>query len=165
MIPQTRDRAVALSWLADGDPRLVEGVVAKDVRLRWRGGQRLHVKVKRRRTLDAVVIGVAEPPALVLGLFNDTGEIRTLGLCHLPSEAMRGVQPVIDRLGEPLGLMSRWGEQRGRLWRPLPPVLVAEVAASHVDRGRLRQPARFVRWRPDREPEGCRRDQLTLSHA
>ena len=34
-----------------GDTHLVEGVVAKNLRLRWRGGERLHVKVKRRRTL------------------------------------------------------------------------------------------------------------------
>jgi len=31
------NRGEALAWLEDGDPDLVEGVVAKNLRLRWRG--------------------------------------------------------------------------------------------------------------------------------
>jgi ATP-dependent DNA ligase len=39
----------------------------------------------------------------------------------------------------------------------LPKLLVGEVAAYHLDRGRsFRQAARFVRWRLDREPRECR---------
>ena len=36
-IPHTMNRGEALAWLEDGDPDLVEGVVAKNLRLRWRG--------------------------------------------------------------------------------------------------------------------------------
>ena len=45
--------------------------------------------------------------------------------------------------------------------RPVPPVAVCEVAYTTLDNGRwLRQPGRFIRWRPDRSPEDCRLEQL-----
>jgi ATP-dependent DNA ligase len=43
---------------------------------------------------------------------------------------------------------------------PLRPALVCEVAATQVDVDRFRHPARFVRWRPDRDPASCTLDQL-----
>jgi ATP-dependent DNA ligase len=36
-------------------------------------------------------------------------------------------------------------------WVPIEPRLVCEVAYEHLDHGRLRHPARFRRWRTDRE--------------
>jgi ATP-dependent DNA ligase len=45
-------------------------------------------------------------------------------------------------------------------WLPLAPELVCEVAYDRVDGRRLRHPARFLRWRPDREPRSCTLDQL-----
>ncbi len=109
-----------------------------------------------------VGIGGLEASELQLSalvLYDGESRMRTLGLCQLPAAAVGALQPVLGALGEPIELVSCWGEQRGRLWRPLPPTLVAEVTATHVDRGRLRQPARFERWWPDREPEDCRQDQ------
>jgi len=44
---------------------------------------------------------------------------------------------------------------------PLRIELVVEVAYEGLQNGnRLRHPARFVRWRPDKTPEECRYDQL-----
>ena len=40
------------------------------------------------------------------------------------------------------------------------PRRVAEVAYDQADSGRFRHPARFRRWRPDREPRSCTLDQL-----
>ncbi len=37
---------------------------------------------------------------------------------------------------------------------------VAEVSDDHIDQRRLRQPARFKRWRDDREPASCTFAQL-----
>jgi ATP-dependent DNA ligase len=37
---------------------------------------------------------------------------------------------------------------------------VCEVAYGIIDERRFRHPARFLRWRPDREPSSCRFDQL-----
>jgi ATP-dependent DNA ligase len=45
-------------------------------------------------------------------------------------------------------------------WVPLAPERVCEVAYDQVDSGRLRHPARFRRWRPDRTPSSCTLDQL-----
>jgi ATP-dependent DNA ligase len=46
-------------------------------------------------------------------------------------------------------------------WTPVRPERVVEVAYDQVDGTRLRHPARFRRWRPDREPLSCTTDQLT----
>jgi ATP-dependent DNA ligase len=43
------------------------------------------------------------------------------------------------------------------------PELVCEVAYDQLDGHRFRHPGRFRRWRPDRDPESCRLDQLDLA--
>jgi ATP-dependent DNA ligase len=59
------------------------------------------------------------------------------------------------------GAPSRWSGQRSHDWVPLRCELVAEVAYQGLQNGnRLRHPARFVRWRPDKDASGCRYDQL-----
>lgn len=39
---------------------------------------------------------------------------------------------------------------------------VAEVAYDRFDGDRFRYPARFVRWRPNRDARSCRFDQLEV---
>jgi len=69
------------------------------------------------------------------------------------------------------GGQSRWSAGKDLSWDPVRPELVAEVAYEHVQRipgsasadaGRFRHTARFVRWRPDRDPSSCRYDQLDV---
>lgn len=48
-------------------------------------------------------------------------------------------------------------------WIPVAPERVCEGRYGQVDGYRLRHPAEFVRWRPDREPAYCRLDQLDFS--
>jgi ATP-dependent DNA ligase len=43
---------------------------------------------------------------------------------------------------------------------PLDGTLVAEVTYDQVDVDRFRHPARFKRWRPDRDPRSCLLAQL-----
>jgi ATP-dependent DNA ligase len=43
---------------------------------------------------------------------------------------------------------------------PLRPERVCEVAYDRLDVDRLRHPATFVRWRPDRDPDSCTFDQV-----
>ena len=50
-----------------------------------------------------------------------------------------------------------------RDWTPVAPVRVCEVAYDELDAGRFRHPARFRRWRPDRDPASCRFAQLETS--
>jgi ATP-dependent DNA ligase len=45
-------------------------------------------------------------------------------------------------------------------WVPLAPARVAEVAYTQLDGIRFRHPARFRRWRPDRDPRSCTLEQL-----
>jgi ATP-dependent DNA ligase len=87
LIAQTDAVEEAEDWL-----RLVpniEGIVAKRCDGRYLPGQRDWVKVKRRRTVDCVVIGIAGDhtrPWLVLGLRHADGQLHHLGLAR-PSKA------------------------------------------------------------------------------
>jgi ATP-dependent DNA ligase len=82
LIAQTDAFEEAEDWL-----RLVpniEGVVAKRWDGRYLPGQRDWVKVKRRRTIDCMVIGVAGDhthPWLVLGLRHADGHLHQLAVC------------------------------------------------------------------------------------
>jgi ATP-dependent DNA ligase len=67
------------------------------------------------------------------------------------------------------GGQSRWTGGKDLSWDPVRLELVAEVAFEHVQRaggsasnegGRFRHTARFLRWRPDRDPASCTYDQL-----
>ena len=63
-------------------------------------------------------------------------------------------------MGRLKGAAGRWAPGMEMDWLPLAPERVAEVRYTQVDGRRLRHPARFVRWRPDRDPASCRVEQL-----
>jgi ATP-dependent DNA ligase len=63
-------------------------------------------------------------------------------------------------LGRLKGTAGRWTPDMPRDWVPLRPERVAEVSYDAVEGLRFRHPARFLRWRPDRDAESCRIDQL-----
>jgi ATP-dependent DNA ligase len=56
-------------------------------------------------------------------------------------------------------------DEMTRDWIPVRATLVCEVASDTVDGKRMRHPARFVRWRPDREAASCRIEQLQTASA
>lgn len=59
------------------------------------------------------------------------------------------------------GAPNRWsGGKNSAPWIPLRPERVVEVTCENMSNGRFRHPARFVAWRPDREPATCTMDQL-----
>ena len=59
------------------------------------------------------------------------------------------------------GSINRWNAKKDMSFVALRPVLVAEVAYDQLQGDyRFRHNPRFARWRPDREPESCRFDQL-----
>ena len=69
-------------------------------------------------------------------------------------------------LGRLKGSAGRWDpEEMEQDWLPVDPVRVCEVAYDQVDAGRFRHPARFSRWRPDRDPQSCGFDQLAAPPA
>ncbi|MBV9327440.1 MAG: hypothetical protein JO352_27180 [Chloroflexi bacterium] len=164
LIAQTDAVDEAEDWL-----RLVpniEGVVAKRWDGRYLPGQRDWVKVKRRRTIDCVVIGIAGDhtrPWLVLGLRHPDGQLHHLGLAR-PAKGMLSAQFALVLAGagpEESPIRSRWQHAAVPTWRRVPPTAVCEVAYTVLDGNRwLRHAARFVRWRPDRSPDDCWFEQL-----
>jgi ATP-dependent DNA ligase len=123
--------------------------------------------------------------SLMLGLYDDAGELHHLGVVQaFTNERRRELLEELSKLAVPLqghpwelgmlagggttgrlaGAAGRWSPDEMALdWVPIAPVRVAEVAYDQVDSCRLRHPARFRRWRPDREPHSCTLDQLDTS--
>jgi ATP-dependent DNA ligase len=166
LVTQTHDQDVAEQWLALLPS--VEGVVAKRADGRYAPGrQRDWLKVKRQRTADCAVIGVvgdSQSLRLVLALRHSDGELHHFGVTRPVSPAHRG--PALDLLGQagPVErpIASRWGHDAVPPWRRVPVTAVCEVGYNLLDGGRwLRQPAAFLRWRPDRSAQDCGVDQLT----
>jgi ATP-dependent DNA ligase len=161
------DRAnKAESWLAEG-----EGVIAKRIDSAYLPGERkAMVKVKRLRTIDAVVAGwrpgkeEGTVGSLMLGLYGDGGELRVVG--HTSGlkagekrELVRTLAPY--ETGERGSAdPSRWSADRDLEWVSLRPELVVEVSFDHVSAGRIRHGAKIVRWRTDKPPADCRLEQL-----
>jgi ATP-dependent DNA ligase len=173
LTPYTRDRAEAVRWLAATHGAL-DGVVAKRLDEGYAAGKRAMIKVKRMRTADCVVGGFRYAAgskmvgSLLLGLFNERGLLDHVGFTSAISEAAR---PALTRRVEALrggvgftgdapGGPSRWSDERSTAWERLRPELVAEVRYDHATDGRFRHGTMFLRWRPDKAPEQCTREQM-----
>ncbi len=165
--PQTQDPEIARGWVEDLGDRGFEGIVAKQTCLPYRSGKRAMVKVKRWRSADLVVGGYLGPPgdpwSLLLGVYDGQGVLHHVGqtVVFSPRErvALRARLASLEG-GRSFGggLMpgrSRWEPQRFDSWVPLTPALVCEVDFSALDGRRFRHSARFIRWRPDKDPSDC----------
>jgi ATP-dependent DNA ligase len=62
--------------------------------------------------------------------------------------------------GHAPGGPSRWSTERTGEWEALKPELVCEVRYDHFSGGRFRHGTKFLRWRPEKRPEGCTYEQL-----
>jgi ATP-dependent DNA ligase len=160
-----RTAADAEHWLHEA-----EGVIAKEADAPYLPGERTGmIKVKRVRTVDAVVLGwrpgKAERTvgAIILGLYDDK-RLREVG--HSSGFTAKEKRELVDKLapyetgergsGEP----SRWTQGRDLEWVALRPELVVEITFDHVSDGRIRHGAKVQRWREDKAPEACTVDQL-----
>ena len=167
LTPVTRDRDRAEPWLRSG-----EGVVAKDVGAPYRPGQRTGmVKVKRVRTIDAVVAGYRpgkEPDtvgSLILGLYDDSGGMHVVG--HSSGLRAAEKRALVEKLapyetgkrghGDP----SRWKNEKELEWIELRPELVVEVTFDHTSGGRIRHGTKILRWRDDKPPLECKLEQMS----
>ncbi len=164
VVDQTDDIQLARDWLALPN---VEGVVAKRADRPYVSGRaRDWVKVKRQRTVDCVVIGIAgeiATPKLVVALRHGADRLHQFAVTRPLASELAG--PVLEVIGEASAeqpaIRSRWQHDAVPPWRPVPPRLICEVRVSNLDAGRwARFPAVFVRWRPDRSAEDCGIDQL-----
>ena len=184
--PITDDPAQAARWLEAYQGAGIDGVVAKHRDLPYQPGKRTMVKVKRERTAECVVAGwrpyVDRPvvASLLLAMY-DGDELVHVGVASSFPNARRAelaeeLRPLTVPLeehpwrdgfslaGGPAGRLAgsagRWTPDMEHDWVPIRPALVCEVAYTQVDGRRFRHPARFLRWRPDREPRSCSLDQL-----
>ena len=164
--PVTGSRQEAEPWLGSG-----EGVVAKDVGAPYRPGQRVGmVKVKRVRTIDAVVAGYRPGKemdtvgSLILGLYDEAGELHVVGhssgLRAAEKRALVGKLAPYETGKRGHGDPSRWKSEKDLEWIGLRPELVVEVTFDHVSAGRIRHGTKILRWREDKAPQECRLEQM-----
>ena len=167
LTPLTEDPSATAPWLRHG-----EGVVAKELSAPYRPGQRKGmVKVKRVRTIDAVVAGyrpgkeAGTVGSLILGLYDDGGSLRIVG--HSSGLSAKEKRALVERLapyetgqrghGDP----SRWKSDKELEWIALRPELVVEVTFDHASGGRIRHGTKILRWREDKAPRECRLGQMS----
>ena len=169
----TEDAATAQDWFESFEGAGLDGVIAKKLDGKYVPDKREMIKVKHARTADCVVIGyrmhksIDGIGSMLLGLYQD-GEIRMIGGASAFTEVRRKellaeFQPL--RLGDDVvadGEVNRWNSGNDRSWVPLRHERVVEVAYDQMEGDCLRHAARFLRWRPDRDPESCTYEQLEV---
>jgi ATP-dependent DNA ligase len=156
----------AQEWL-----RNAEGVIAKRTDAPYMPGERVGMsKIKRVRTIDAVVMGwrpgkeEGTVGSLILGLHEPDGTLRPVG--HTSGFNIKQKRELPAKLqpyetgqrghGDP----SRWNNERELEWIELRPELVVEVTFDHTSNNRIRHGTKVLRWRDDKAPADCTTDQL-----
>ena len=185
LTPATTDRDLAQHWFDRFLGAGFDGVVAKPLDGIYVPDKRVQFKVKHHHTVDCVVGGYrlhkdGGVGSLLLGLFDGSPPVlHHIGVCSAFSAAKRRtmlaeLEPhVVDEAGHPWaagedgdpdqqrpGGNHRWSSGRDTSFVPLDGTLVVEATCENVTSGRLRHPARFQRWRTDRDPASCTMDQL-----
>ena len=172
--PASADLAQARRWLSDSGQGGTDGVVAKRLDGPYLPGERAMMKVKRLRTADCVVGGFryrSDRPgvgSLLLGLYNDVGELDHVGFTSTISDEERpDLTRRLEALRQPPGFTgkapggpSRWSTERSGEWEPVRPELVVEVRFDHVTGRRFRHGTKLLRWRPDKRPDQCTFEQI-----
>jgi ATP-dependent DNA ligase len=171
--PATRAREQAETWLERLEVAGFDGVVAKRLDSAYMPGSReAVVKVKKDKTADCVVLGVTWSEkgtgiaSLVLGLHDDKRELRPVGTASAAGrrrdEILERVRPLLGSSPKrlPRGEPSRWRPKVTLEWSPVPPELVVEVGYDKWQKARFRHNARFLRFRPDKNPDQCTVDQV-----
>jgi ATP-dependent DNA ligase len=165
LMPTVASASEAERWLRDA-----EGAMAKELSAEYLPGQRRGTfKVKRVRTIDAVLAGwrpgkeSGTVGALILALY-DAGELRVVGHCSglSAAEKRRLVEFLAPYETGERGSAdpSRWSSGRELEWVALRPELVIEIDFDHVSAGRIRHGAKLKRWREDKPARECTIDQL-----
>ena len=185
LTPSTIDARVAAGWFEQVESSGVDGLIVKPTGQPYSPGERTQGKIKHQRTADVVVAGWRAQAAkegrvvvgsLLFGLHDAAGRLHFVGgasafTSQTRAELIDEIRPFLadDDLAHPWtaggdvrvpGGASRWS--KGKDWRPLTPLLVAEVSYDQMESGRFRHTAGFIRWRPDREPSSCTYEQVPV---
>jgi ATP-dependent DNA ligase len=194
LTPMTRALDVARDWHTRFEGAGLDGVIVKPADAPYQPGKRAMIKVKHARTADCVVAGFRWYKAtddavgsLLLGLYDDRGRLHHVGvtssftlttrkaLAHelepLRKDALAShpwrewAEPDAHGYQRMPGGQSRWSAGKDLSWEPLRLERVCEVKYDHMQGDRFRHAAVFQRWRPDRQPQDCRYDQLEVTTA
>ena len=172
--PATGQLKEARKWFHSRGGNL-DGIVAKRLDFAYRIGERDGMqKIKHRRTADCVVGGFRfgkdkkSVGSLLLGLYDHSGLLNHVGFTSAFSAeerktVLKTIKPLIGGTGftgRAPGGPSRWRRRGSDEWTPLELKLVVEVAYDHFTNGRFRHGTRFLRWRPDKDPNNCSIDQI-----
>ncbi len=185
LAPMTTDREQAMEWFHTLEGAGLDGLIAKPLDGTYVQDKRVQFKLKHVRTIDCVVAGYRIHKSgdgvgsLVLGLYDDEGGLRHVGVsasftAKKRVELLEEMKPyLLDDItdhpwaswmqaeahqdGSMPGAPNRWSGANGRnhAWIPVRPERVVEVKYVLATDGRFRGTTRFVRWRPDREPESA----------
>jgi len=113
LTPMTRDRAKAAEWLKRFEGAGLDGVIAKPEDLPYMPGKRAMFKIKHARTADVVVAGYREHKqstrerpllgSLLLGLYNEEGQLQHIGVSASFTEARRAelIEEYTERFANP----------------------------------------------------------------
>jgi ATP-dependent DNA ligase len=185
LTPTADDVDTARRWLSDPPPGC-DGVMVKPSTLTYQPGKRVMTKVKPERTCDCVIAGVrigadGLVTSMMLGLYDADGRLHAPGVVtsaarkerlwlttQLPSLVVPlrehpwrdGFNVEGGASGRLKGGSGKWTPDMTLDWLPLRPQLVVEVSYDRANHGRFRHPAKFRRWRPDRDGSTCSVDQL-----
>jgi ATP-dependent DNA ligase len=191
--PQTGDPEVARDWFERFEGAGLDGVIAKPVAGTYEPNKRSMLKIKHRRTADCVLAGFrwhksgrgTEVGSLLLGLYNDEGELQHVGVASSFSQVKRvelaaELEPYREggSEGHPWsawmqqaehenqrmpGAASRWNRGKNLSWVPLRCERVVEVSYDHMQGDRFRHTTRLVRFRDDKPIADCTYEQLEVS--
>ena len=178
LTPVTTDLADATRWFTEYEGAGCDGIICKQTDGTYKEDKREWVKWKHRRDADCVVGGYRihkdgdKIGSILLGLYNDDGELHFIGHCSGFSDQdrvaiLKQLEQIrsddsfggADHVRVP-GQESRWSAGKNLSWIPVEPGVVVQVSYDQLEKGRFRHATRFERWRTDKSPEECRMDQL-----
>jgi ATP-dependent DNA ligase len=176
LTPVTSDLGEAERWFYEYEAAGCDGIICKQTDHPYVEDKRNWIKWKHRRTIDCVVGGYRvhkdgdKIGSLLLGLFNDEGQLHFIGHCSgftnqdrveilRQFEQLRTEDSFGDEVRRPGG-ESRWTGGKDLSWIPVEPGVVIEISYDQLQEGRFRHATRFLRWRPDKDAAECTMDQL-----
>jgi ATP-dependent DNA ligase len=177
----TMDTDLARGWLTEFEGAGLDGVVAKPLAAAYAPGKRVMLKVKHHRTADVVVLGYrvhksgSGVGSLLLGLYDESGELRNVGGASAFSDKRRlelvdELAPLVVRDESGAAVTgeterSRFSSGKDVSFVRLEPSRVVEVRYDQMEGDRFRHTVQFDRWRPDRDARSCTFAQLEIPAA
>lgn len=171
----------ARDWFHRFEGAGLDGLLAKPLDAPYSPGKRTLLKIKHKRTAEAVVVGYrvhtsgSGVGSLLLGLYGDDGRIFNVGgiaafTAKRRAELIDELEPLVRRdadgaIAAAATDRSRFSANKDVSFVPLRPERVVEVAFDQLEGWRFRHAVQFLRWRPDRDPRSCTLDQIDRAPA